>query len=690
MRYHPWFFFILFALGHSLLAYFPLPAPTKLAVFFGFLFFPFGIAWAILWDENKKRPHGKKGGPGDFLSHEEIFKPPSWLVLLFLVLLALSRWVRLTTVPFWLVGDEGIEGSFGLQCMNHWDGRLLWGEAQIEPLFVWFLGLGFRLFQPSLGLLRGLPALLSVVSVLGAYLALRFFFNRAFSLVYSILLAFNFWFFLYARLCLTEDLVFPFEALALGLWGLYRRTPSRAGQKGLLLALGLVAGLGFYSYTAWAALACWLSLVLFWEVGAKAGKPRDLAFYLVPLALVLVPLVRARATPDGISYLQSLFSPGHSFPSLGRYVAGLFWYGFGTVPYGPAWGGLLNSLEGALVGVGLLGLFQKRRFIFLSWLLLAFLVGLLPGALAQGMDMNRICALLPAALLACALGTVFLLAELPKPLRGPAFLALAGISAALNFHHFTGPYLDAKNFPPDKKAWRVVEYAKAYDLLKSRSASEGPLYVLNDFNLDYDNKTLDLACYPFDAFQNPSLPREKVRSVALLTDIYYAPFLHERFPESQWFWLKPDADLYQSNFVLGFIPLGGIPAPTLQAWWGASEDFHQVNLESKDKTPGQEWLEINRHLLAKVGDFEADPFLQSLFWERVAMYYTTEGHCREAAAAYRRAVQKGYPARHLFYNMGMALDCAGEASQARQAVERAKKPSPHRRFISQDLDFIFH
>ncbi|HVZ80076.1 MAG TPA: glycosyltransferase family 39 protein [bacterium] len=571
--------------------------------------------------------------------------------------------------------------------MDRWDGRLLWGEGQIEPLFVWILALLFKIFGPSLELLRMIPAFCSVLTVLLGYAALRQFFPRSLSILFSAFAAFQFWSLIYARLCITEDLVFPLMALVFLFLGRVLRSGPGARERWLFL-LGLTVGIGAWSYTAWGALVLGMSCFVAWEYGWKKRMFLSLACYFTPMILILLPLLGARLTPAGMAYIGSIFSPGHLAQGLAKYLIGLFWYGFGTVPYGPAWGGMLNSVMGSLALTGSLELFSQKRYGWLGGLVGSILLGLLPGILASGMDMNRIQLAFPAVMLLAFWGSLSLIPERMGTWRWAGFVGWVLLSGALDLYHYTGPYVDTSVLPEDKKQWRSVEYANAYRYLKERSRSEGPLYVMNDLNLDYDNKTLDLACYPFDAEQNKNLSGSRVKTLALLTNLYYSPFLKARFPGSQWIWLKSGTQYFQSNFCLGFIPVSGFTDGSLDEWQKALSVFHRANIESKNKTLSVHWDDIAMELSSSGRFFFRDPFLRSVLWERVAMYELSDQHYSRAVEAYRKSIQEGYPARHLFWNMGLALEEEGKTDDAKAAFEKAKKPSPHHRFISEDLSFV--
>jgi hypothetical protein len=73
---------------------------------------------------------------------------------------------------------------------------------------------------------------------------------------------------------------------------------------------------------------------------------------------------------------------------------------------------------------------------------------------------------------------------------------------------------------------------------------------------------------------------------------------------------------------------------------------------------------------------EGDPFLESCFWERMGEVYYHFGHrYQDHLQAVQQAIQKGYPAVHLYYELAGLLRVAGRTAEAERAVQKAKESS---------------
>src|SRR5581483_7383874 len=177
------------------------------------------------------------------------------------------------------------------------------------------------------------------------------------------------------------------------------------------------------------------------------------------------------------------------------------------------------------------------------------------------------------------------------------------------------------------RRWREAEYFNAYQLLEKLSQKDGPLYVFTEFNMDYDDKTLNPACYPFDVLQNPSLETSRPAWAVLLCNIDYAPFLRKRFPGLKAELLNPDLpaeDLHHSLGIL-LIPASEIPAGTLADWIEAHEVYRGINLSVKDKNPLGSWEQFLPSLASIQELSRRDPFLASIYWEKTASFQIMAG-----------------------------------------------------------------
>lgn len=139
---NPWAYFLLFGATNCLLAYGSISLATKLIVSLVGLILPFILALAFL------TPAHPSHTP---LYEKNIFQTPSWWVWVLLSGLAVFlRFDRLATFAVWPHYDEGLTSYYVLDICRHWDWNLFFGSNQTPPLYLWGLGLVYKLFGPSL------------------------------------------------------------------------------------------------------------------------------------------------------------------------------------------------------------------------------------------------------------------------------------------------------------------------------------------------------------------------------------------------------------------------------------------------------------------------------------------------------------------------------------------------------------
>ena len=76
---------------------------------------------------------------------------------------------------------------------------------------------------------------------------------------------------------------------------------------------------------------------------------------------------------------------------------------------------------------------------------------------------------------------------------------------------------------------------------------------------------------------------------------------------------------------------------------------------------------------------QGDPFLESCFWERRGEFYYHYGyqeHYADQVEALRQAIQRGYPAAHLYFKLGSLLLRKGDRMGALEAFRAALKANP--------------
>ncbi|HXL72207.1 MAG TPA: hypothetical protein VN963_01160, partial [bacterium] len=501
----------------------------------------------------------------DSLYQMEWFDVGPWLWIVSAVLFIITRFYKLTTLP-WPVTEDGYVAYFANRLAIQGDWKILYGCAQMEPLYIWGFAAWFKLLGSSLLALKTYPIILYVGVLTAGYWGARRYFSKTISFVALWFFAFNFWALIVNRKCHVSGGLPLFECLAFYLLGgsLLSSPPKRAK---FFWLLALCIGIGFYSYTAWPVVAVMAALPVFLKTKSEFSPSvkKLIVFSLIPLTLVL-PLLYARFSSGGATYIQSLIG----YPAGLDYLEVLFWNGLriSTEPSNMGW---LNPCLGALFLVGFLEVWRYRLFSWAKWVLWAFLLFLLPGVLTNFFEILRITADLPLICLLAALGFNAILSQFhfSKGKNIFLFLLLAFLSLGLDIYHYEGPGQtnDWNYWISNKRHFAFIDFSRAYLILETAHQSGTPLSLLiclnNNNNCD---QTLNVVTSPFDNAGDLGALNHSNQKAALLVNSNYEPFLKKEFPDSDWTWLSPDLPNDYGGFVIGFIPINSSTVKILERW----------------------------------------------------------------------------------------------------------------------------
>ena len=662
--FHPWVYFGVFLAALSILSFVSLPYPFQLGLVWIGLFLPLGLGFLAQAQEGNK-----KGSRNAWI--RDPWKVPPGFWVLFICLFLATRFYRLGSYPSWPLSDEGLFSFTAMGLMRKWQWALLLGPSQNEPLVFWLLSLFFRIAGPSLMSLRLFTVLFSLAGAVAAYGAARFFLSPRLSLVFGWFFSLSFWEIATARQCTPNDLIPFFQLAAFILLGVYWKSAGRKSSWFWITALGLWCGAGFYAYTNWAVVWLFVGLAL----GAKAPRkemPKAGLFTVLSLGMA-VPLAWARLAPGGLAHIQGSFEGVAPARSLGLYLKGLLWDGKDSFPLGPLQGGYLDVVTGALAFTGLLYILRrvgKKKLVLGA---AGFLLALLPGVLTNAMELQRVTPVLAFLILLATFGVQSLTEGIPPHFRQGALAGLLLVPAVLNGCQFFGPYGDIR-VPPPTQQWRNVQYHDAYRILEDLDLREGPLYVFSEFNTDYDNKTLDLADYPFNAAENPSLAAAKPRWAALIANANYAPFLVRQFPGLQWKVLPTDKTGPDDPkpFAVFLIPTSQITDPRLELWLKADRIYRDVDFGLQNRRRNQLWAGFLGAEGSLAGLSQGDRFLAAVYWEKTGFLKFLDGYFYQATDAYRKAVGEGIPAAHLYYDLGVCLQIENKPAEAKENFAKAE------------------
>jgi hypothetical protein len=646
-----------------LLVFVPVPLAADLAVLLFGILFPLVLAFVLLF--KNPVPLSEK----DSFFHTEWFDVSLWLWIVLIILFIITRFYKLTTLP-WPLTEDGYVAYYANRLAIHGDWNILNGCAQMEPLYIWGLAAWFKLFQSSLLALKTYPISLYVGVLTAGYWAARSYFSKTISFIALWFLAFNFWTFFINRKCHASGGLLLFECFAFYLLGGSLLSPPHRRTKFFWL-LALCIGMGFYTYTAWPVVAVMAALPIILKTKSGFSEPgkKLAAFILIPLILVL-PLIYARFAPDGVNYIQSLMG----YPAGLDYLEGLFWNSLRITRADPSNMGWLNPCLGALFLIGFLELWKYRLFPWAKWVLLAFLLFLLPGVLTNFFEIYRITGVLPLICLSAALGFNALLSQFhfSKWKNIIVFFLLAFLSLGFDIYHYDGPgqLNDWDYWISNKRHFEFIDFSRAYPILETAHRNGTPLSILINLNNTGNfDQTLNVVTSSFDGVCKPGALNQRAPEAAILVNCNYEPFLKKEFPNTQWKWLSPDLPDDYGGLMIGFVPINSRTGKTLERWKRADEVFNHNNQMCMETD-----LDTNsniKDLYAHYPIFHGDRFLESVFWEKVAYYEKYQNKIPEAVAALKNAAKDGYASAQFYNELGDLYAYSGYKKEAAGYFEKA-------------------
>ncbi len=676
---NPWGYFIFFLVSNSLLSYYPLTFQTKIGIGLFGLALPFGLACFLLSDK-----------PTQFWEKFK-FLPSPWIGLGVFLLAIFLRFYRLTSLSVWPLYDEGMYGYYALELCRHWDWKFFFGPSQAPPFYLWGLGLWFKHFGVSLTTLWFFPALLSLLCVPIGYWAARQFFSKSFSIFSGVFLAFGFWPIYVGRFGVMTGLVLLGECLILGLLGSFLKELNEKKRSWKSIFLGFGIGLGFYTYLHWPILAAFLFATVFFLM-FRRFKKRPLGslwnsiLFCASCLFALLPLLIAfflEGAGQILSYLRHLSaSSSHSLIDQlsvsGSYFASLLWgmdLSFHT--YQPVWGGYLNPVMGAFFLVGLLECVFQRKNPLHQWLLGALVLFILPGALTLERATSRMVLVVPVLIVLAGMGLFRLLSTF-SPSKVKIAVVLLVVSSVLDFNHLRAygqMWSDMENWKGYEKSYaRYQAYLELYKIAQEK----GPGFIFSDFVPGLSDQTLSVADYNFNVSENPALNPDQACWAAILMNVHYQPFLKKRFPKSKAYWVSKNLNDPNGGWMLWVLPVTSLNRKTIIGWQNASRALGPFIEKNLCYISGHSYEEISRSLQSIYPAFQGDPLLESCYWEKSADVALKEVLRTGTAADTSSVIQclnlglkKGYPAAHLYRNLGVAEMMKKENTKARDDFKKS-------------------
>lgn len=681
MVYDPKIFFILLLISITLLSYFKLSLQIDLWLFLFGVLLPIAIGtWLAI---RKPVPSGTAPPWKD----ESLPALPSWAWTILVLALGFSRFYKWDQIPFWPLMDESQFAFFSTELCEKWKNQLLFGDAQMEPLFIWLLTFYFKIVGISFATFRFFPILMSIVTLATCYLVAQLYFSRSISILLLVLLGFNFWSLVCSRQCLQSDLVPLWQAIAFALL-FFSLKKHRSTPRFLNICMGAFLGTGFYLYAVWPALVASIFLAIISQKNVKGPqKTWNCLTILGTMILVALPMITARFSSGGALYIQDLLD----FRKIHLYLGAFFFNGFGSAPYGPVWGGLFNPVLGAAFWIGFMECAQWRKTPFVQWMAVSSLLFFAPGGFTQQVELHRTTLLFPLMTLVIALGIQSLVQRNdPKPSRKFLKLSLLVLPAILLdlFHYFV-LFQDWKTFSANENHWTSIQVSRAYNDLKNNAQKGGRFLVLDNLNDNFKDRAFEIAVHSFnESFQGPSAKGQPDK-IAILTNINYQPFLMKRFPRSSWIWLSSDLPDFNGGLMLGWIPYDLSSHKTLDRWETADHKFKEIRNIAPFLPPHSSLKTVIDQLLSEESRWADDPFLRAQWAEWVAYFSLRDPRSNLNTAI--RSMEKAAstcPSANLYNTLGLLEMKADHEKKAREYFRKALKAPLDRTSAVHNLEIL--
>lgn len=696
MIFHPWVLLVIFSTSNTLLSYFPLTIQVKLWIGTFGLLVPFLLAcWERFKDKNEISFDSSSQSTASSQSLEaagypvskplnDEFLPAAWLKggWLFLALALFLRFWQLTTLSVWPLEDEGLFGYIAQRMMEgepvHWF-YLNRAIPSFNFMGLWFF---FKAFGISLRTLWLYPAVISSLTLLVFGWATRRLFSKSLSFLFFLGLGLSFWPLFIGRIASVSNLLILWEGLTLGLFALLWAKPQNQSLLFETTRLGLIVGLGFYlSQISWAVVASTLVLAMVYACFFRNKKDVvSFSAFLITAAITFAPLAWQWWHSMDTSFMKDLwvFNRPHGY-LLQNFFSKICTFFWGRVPtivfyYNPFWGGFFNPVLSSFIFLGLLELFRFRSADWVKVFVPSSCILYLPQALSSGEEYMRAIQLLPCLLFLAAVGARRLFVQPPPVNIRAGFLAvvLLGFSLGCDVYHLFGAYHEWWNPVHNPMiSGKSLEMQRAYQLFDRVQSQWGTGLILTNLIDNNHDQTLGLATWEFNALENPKASAPRTPWLGILCNVHYQNYLVRHFPGAQCYWLASDVFREDGGMMAGIIPVKPGEQTTLNRWAKAEKAMHLFAEDVMGSGNSHEPLPISRRLEQFYPLFKGDPFLESCYWEKQAVFLSWKRQYGEMASPLLNAIHLGIPAAHLYFRLGKAYLMTGDFDKARRALDQA-------------------
>ena len=322
------------------------------------------------------------------------------LILIGIIGLAvLFRLFQLNNLPPGLHPDEAANGLDIVQRINHHDWRVIYNtNGPREALFFYFQAIFVLILGNTILALRMAPALFGILTVFMVYLYTKDWFGRRTALLAAFLIAVNPWVNTISRDGFRASMVPLVIATVAYLGGRAYRT----SKTWYFVGAGLVMGLGFYTYTAFAMFSLVpLGGLLYIGLTRRDWLAKNVknliiatAIFLITLTPLIYTIVKnpgdSTARAGGTSFLNSQLNDGKPIQTLiqstGKTLLQFNYQGDANSRHNLPGEPLLNTFVGIMLILGLLVAFSRITRVKYAALLAMFFTMMLPSMLtAEGL-----------------------------------------------------------------------------------------------------------------------------------------------------------------------------------------------------------------------------------------------------------------------------------------------------------------
>jgi len=690
LTYQPWVYGILFTFSNAILVYAKLSIVSQMwVVLFGVLLpFIFAVMSApVIY--TAETPSYQK----------EMFSVSAsgwkWAALFLIAAFLVTRCAKLGTPNWWLGQDDALMALYTLPWLQAWHWKAFVTLGQDPSTLSHFCYAVFKLTNSAFLSYQVPPILISGCTAWLAYLASRHYFSKSISFLVLFLFVLSDW---------AMEISWPLlPGILMPLWvclffyalARFRQAKKVKVQRWLALSMGLVLGLGPYTFFAWPVFFIWAAVVAVRAVIRQTSQPAfNIVLVILGMGAGLTPFLAGVVQEHYGGYLLSISEIGKDFGWVKRvsmtveYFSVLVW-GSGDGSWIPSQGGFLNVLLASAFFLGWIELIRCRRLLPLVYFAAAFIFLLAPGVLSHDMETHRILLLLPGVLAVTAIGIYALFLNVPVTSSVVWLVLFLAGSALIDLSRANVP-LNWSETPAQTKNERLFSYG----ILKTIADKKGPGLLFNEMIPNTKDYSLTYCSYGFNAALNPHLPPEKAQWASIFTLNHYVPLLRKRFPELRCFNLPTSDKNVASAHVLVWVPITESSRPVFLQWAAFQQFQLKNNLEVIDTPSGQPLQKVIKNFLDYYPSVPKDAFLQSCYFQRLGFLYSSErsffpqddwttwGKC---SPVFYSSFNLGYQNVFLCEWFAKLLRSEGKLDESRRLFKQALKLSPQNTWLEYEL-----